>query len=134
MTAQKMTTGQMIDQLQVGDIATSATGLHAAYEPSGVLYCWSGEKLENDWINASPFGVSHESVGADTWTIKRKFVDFQEAMQAYTNEGKRVIFYQEEALQYAFEPGMGGTLEGIANDSITLQEMVKGKWIVVNRS
>ena len=131
---QTYTTGEMIDQLQMGDTATSDTGVSVGYDPSGILYCWFGTELEEGWLNASPFSVSKAGVSSDAWTLNRKFVSFQEAMDAYTNDNKTVIFYQEENLQYEFASGVFGHFERLNSDNISLEELVNGRWIVVNRS
>lgn len=127
-----MTTGEMIDRLRAGDTATNGSGEVVAYDESGRLMTWYASEVVDYIRDTKPFEVTEAGAGTDLWTIEPKFVSFQEAQDALVNENKSVIFYQEEELQYKFTPGDGDHFERLANDSLRLEELVKGRWIVIN--
>lgn len=127
-----LTTGEMIDRLRTGDTAKNASGEVVGYDEAGKLVTWYVSEEVEYLRDTKPFEVTEVGAGTDLWTIEPKFVSFQEAQDALVNEKKSIIFYQEEELQYKFSPGDGDHFTRLASDSLQLEELVKGKWIVIN--
>lgn len=74
-----LTTGEMIDQLKVGEIAQDKNGEIVRRGNEGI------ETSEGKFINCNYLFLSQK------WHILPKYVSFEEAMQAL-KEGKRVSF------------------------------------------
>lgn len=129
----KMTTGEMIDQLRVGDVATNDSGEVVAYDETGILVTWNACETTACLREAKPFEITELGTGKDLWTVEPKFVSFKEAQEAFVEEGKSIIFHQHPELQYKFVPGEADHFQQLANDSLELKELIKGDWIILNR-
>lgn len=129
-----LTTGEMIDRLNMGDTALNESGQVVKYNQHGILVMWHEGEVEPSLREEVPFEITVSSVGEEKWDITPHFVTFQEAQEAYMNENKTIIFYQTESLQYPFTPGKYGQFQSLGNDDINIGELIKGNWIIVNRS
>lgn len=127
-----LTTGEMIDRLRKGDTAQNESGEVVGYDEAGKLVTWYVSEDVEYLRDTKPFEVTEVGAGKDMWTIDPKFVSFREAQEAMVNEKKSIIFYQHEEQQYKFMPGDGDHFTQLANDSLQLEELVKGRWIVIN--
>ena len=129
-----LTTGEMIDRLNMGDTALNESGQVVKYNENGILVMWHEGEVEPLLREEVPFEIAVSSVGQEKWKITPHFVTFQEAQEAHINENKTIIFYHEEELQYSFTPGEYGQFQSLGNDDINLGELINGNWIIVNRS
>lgn len=129
-----LTTGEMIDRLNRGDTALNESGQVVKYNEKGILVMWHEGEVEPILREEVPFDITVSSVGQEKWEITPHFVTFQEAQEAYMNENKTIILYQSDSLQYPFTPGEYGQFKSLGNDDINIGELIKGNWIIVNRS
>lgn len=127
-----LTTGEMIDRLRKGDTAKNATGEVVGYDEHENLVTWYASETVDYLRSTKPFVVTESGAGTDLWTIEPRFVSFQEAQDAFVNEKKSIIFYQDEEQQYKFSPGDTDHFVQLGHDSIELNELVNGKWLVLN--
>lgn len=126
----KLTTGQMIDQLGMEDVAISQSGYKVGYDHKGNLLMW-GEKEEKPQItDGNQFSLFYSWAKNDRWEINYQFVDFEEAMSVHSREEKTVVYYHSEEQQYRFVHGETDHFKQLSQDSIGLDEITKGKWIV----
>jgi hypothetical protein len=86
-----LTTGQMIDQLQEGEIAKSTDGEYEAYWDMGRL------KFRDKYGDTQERII--KSNQERRWRILPKFVSFEEAMRAH-KEGKIVYYYGTGDIEY----------------------------------
>lgn len=126
----KLTTGQMIDKLGLEDIAINQDGYKVGYDSKGNLLMWDKNEEKPDCSESNNLIIYYPWVKHDSWKINYHFVDFEEAQYAHAKEGKTVVLYHSENLQYRFVYGEYGHFKQLANDGIGLDELTKGKWII----
>lgn len=123
-----LTTGEMLDRLSIGDVATNQDNVTVFYNEKGDLQT-SRSNIET----VERYEFSLKDVAKDKWDITHSFVTFQEAMQAF-EDNKTVIFHLHEDSLYTFNPQDGGRFQDLSNDNIELRELIAGRWIIVNRA
>ncbi|WP_442638059.1 hypothetical protein [Rossellomorea marisflavi] len=123
-----LTTGEMLDRLFIGDVATNQDNVTVFYNDKGDL-----QTSRPDTEAVERYEFSLKDVAKDKWDITHSFVTFQEAMQAF-EDNKTVIFHLHEDSLYTFNPQDGGRFKDLSNDSIELRELIVGRWIIVNRA
>jgi hypothetical protein len=88
-----LTTGQMIDQLKIGEVAVNQEGYKVKYGDTGIdlLFFEPNEELIEPRVmeSADKFIIHGVWVRKDKWRILPKYVSFEEAMKAL-KEGKTV--------------------------------------------
>ncbi|KNE22464.1 hypothetical protein [Virgibacillus pantothenticus] len=134
-----LTTGEMIDQLKVGEIAEleEGKGIPKKYGLSYSHVCKTKEgdikwcKKDRSLPSSSPIEI-YGHVITWKWRILPNYVTFYEAMKAH-QERKTVTYHHDEDLKYTFvcesEPYQ---FESLYYDSINLHELIDGKWTIEN--
>jgi hypothetical protein len=119
---EQLTTGQMIDKLKIGEIADGISGIHTYV----VTKLKSGEIVfldEDDEATILDTRLDDKVLSA-TWTIRPKFVTFEEAKKAY-EEGKTVISYLENHGIIKFDKD-----NEMETNIILTKRIFEGKWII----
>ena len=111
-----LTTGEMIDTLQVGDIAECVND--HVYEGCKIIRKPTGLQFER-----APFVISEKTFNAK-WHILSHYVSFEEAMQAL-KEDKTVIYHISNS---NFIEVNNYTNIGIFK--VTFKEMILGNWTI----
>lgn len=126
-----ITTGQMIDRLKVGELAESneRADLRVKNTAIGILYVNDeGERDKRKGIDGY-FFVNGSYIKNMKWRILPNYVSFEEAMKAHKE--KKTVTYHDEELKYTFEYGLDPQqFEQLYYDSISLHELVEGKWTI----
>jgi hypothetical protein len=125
-----LTTGQMIDKLEVGEVAEGSFGdfmLYVTKVKSGCFYQCSdgtGDKFDK------PFTV-FAGVTEVKWGIIPKFVTFEEAVQAYKN-GKTIICFFPSAVdgKECKQTFIKSVPE--SRGDLSLYMIINGKWTIEN--
>lgn len=113
-----LTTGQMVDALNIGEFAEDDKGFKVTFrEKDGILVNEYGGKVD-----------FHKTVGGDDrkWRILPEFVSFDEAYKA-RKEGKRVLIHSNDR-KVLFMTDI--KLEGCYLGILTLDELVNGKFTI----
>lgn len=132
-----LSTGQMIEQLRVGDEA------EYKYSDKMVDYHLIVQKLASGAIVVVKNGDHKAYIGQElvlnakvmsyTWTLYSKYVSFYEAMKAHEQEKKTITYHQSDELKYTFVHELvTGQFEGLSNDNLCLYELIEGKWTIDN--
>jgi hypothetical protein len=129
---EKLTTTQMIERLGLEDVAINQDGYKVGYDHKGNLIFWSENENKPQVTEGNRFAIYFPWLKKDRWGINHHFVDYEEAMSANADEKKTVIYYHSEGMQYRFVPGEYGHFIKLGEDGIGLNELAKGKWIIVN--
>jgi hypothetical protein len=131
-----LTIGQVIDRMQIGDIAKSHLmityndGYYYIKRESTGFYVWNGHS-ENDLNNYHPLKLE-ECYFRYKWRIIPKYVSFVEAMEAY-EEGKRVYFHgtNEVMLDEGIElPPRGVSIASSPVGKWDFYTLYVGKWTI----
>lgn len=127
-----LTTGQMIDQLKVGEVAELEedkcipTKFGPSYrhltklEDGDIKWC----KSDGSIPSSTPLQI-HGHVITWKWRILPKFVSFDEAIKAYEN-GLLIESY----LGNSEEPWAGYSKKATMEQTITFKEILEGKWLI----
>lgn len=123
MNGYELTFGQVIDQLKVGEIATSDKMTTIKYNEDGVLVNFSEEhKVEQKVVILTGYSQT------DKWKIQPSYVSFVEAMTELEN-GEIIEFHKDE-YQFRFKKENQFTLLEMAQAHLTIADLVDGKWLV----
>jgi hypothetical protein len=129
----ELTTGQMIDQIKVGQKAKVV---------SSFMKNWIAEKIYDEkhlcerivWITNLENRPTHErdlrlnsNVLESKWSILPQYVTFEEAMKAL-KEGKSAWFHLKENERLSVNKG--GCMSWF--DRCTWEELLEGKWSIEN--
>lgn len=127
----KLKTGEMLDKLGMNDIAVNQKGHMVGYTEKGDLITWDkGE--DKPGTSDDKFTFYYPNMAKDEWVILHHFVSFEEAMHAFKYDGKDISFHQDEELIYYFRQDDYFPFTKVAADSIHLEEMLNGKWVIEN--
>jgi hypothetical protein len=120
-----LTLGQVIDQLEMGEIATSNKGNTVKYDVNGTLvYINESESTATEQKVVIISGYSQ----ADNWKIQPLFVSFDEAMDAL-KDGKIVGFFKD-GYRFIFKKENEFTLSEMAQAGITFSDLLAGNWSI----
>ncbi len=125
-----------MEALTTGEMLTKIKQRERAYVPEGFLAGVEVEKSDYNEIivkhgpnEGGPLQLRYHEMHAK-WLIKPYYVSFDEAMEAHS-EKKTVIYHHDDESQYRFEYSLEpGQFEKLYFDSITLHELVEGKWTI----
>lgn len=126
---EKLTTGQMIDRLKIGE---KADGVYGVYNYV-VTKLKSGKIVFLDEDEATIIDTHlDDKVLSATWTIRHRFVTFEEAIKAL-REGKTVSLYMKDKKQtFSLVECIAESLELDENYLITWEDLFEGDWIIEN--
>jgi hypothetical protein len=118
-----LTFGQLLDKMQVGDIAESEETHQIHYYlkrgTDGFFYEWMGKHVED--VNYFDRVKLQECHIRCKWRILPRYVSFEEAMKAL-KEGKRVALYINSYKEtFSLDEEL---------DSLTLRDLIEGKWTI----
>ncbi len=125
-----LTTGQMIDTLKVGETAVGDVSelgkvIQVIKRESGCI------KLYEDGFGERTLMLDGGVVDSVKWRIEPNYVSFYEAMKAYEDDKKSITYHHDSDLKYAFKyENATDQFKKIYFDSISLPEMVTGKWTI----
>lgn len=125
-----LTTGQMIDKLNIGDVAefTDCTGVEfkkqkVTRNQNGLIWKDTGNTLE-----MSNF------ISKVKWRIIPHYVSYEIAMKAHKEEKKTIVFHYDDELEYEFKHELEtGQFDRLASDNLCLYELLEGKWSIKNQ-
>lgn len=131
-----LSTGQMIERLNIGDQAeykhqerTTDHHLIVQKTASGsivVVYNGIHENRVGKLLTLSAKVMTYQ------WRVIPQFFSFEEAMKAHL-EGKTVAYHHSDELVYEFNcDGATDQFKQLYHDSIYLQELIKGNWSIKN--
>ncbi|MCT1575682.1 hypothetical protein M3E13_15560 [Oceanobacillus kimchii] len=118
-----LTTGQMIDQLRVGQIAVDKLGNEIFMEKDNSLRTLPNLEI----VTLTDFTVLSK------WRIlpMPNYVSFEDAMKAYKENKKTITYHHDSDTIYTFVyENTPNQFERIYYDSISLPELLKGKWTI----
>jgi hypothetical protein len=130
-----LSTGQMIDQLKVGDEAVYQQSdkqnellLVVSKKPSGaIVIAKNGEHRE--YIGQEL--ILNARVMSYAWTIYRPIVSFYDAMKSHEKEKKTITYHHDEEQKYTFKHELTtDQFNGLYHDSLCLYELIEGKWTI----
>lgn len=130
-------TGQMIDQLRIGEEA------EYKHEDRISDFHLVVQKTISGSIIVIKNGKDKEYVGKELplnakvmsykWTITPKYVTWEKAMKAHKEEKKTIVYHQDDELKYEFKHSLDtGQFEKLSNDNICLHELLRGNWTIEN--
>ncbi|WP_121605334.1 hypothetical protein [Virgibacillus sp. Bac332] len=130
-----LTTGEMIDQLKVGEVAETneQAGLRVKYtKECGLIYVNEHEVIDLDNGKEGRVFITSDYIKNMKWRILPNYVSFEEAMKA-GKEGK-TIAYHTQYDKHVIEPM---ELRQFAVASLSIQDngllhMFEGKWTIEN--
>lgn len=121
-----LTTGEMIDQLKVGEVAENDTGFTQVFydEKTGYLVFTTKGNLSKIYYK---FEFNVDGKG-EKWRILPKYVSFEEAMEAL-NKGKITHFHPFHNQSVTVHPD--ANLQGWI-ETYTWKDLITGKWTIEN--
>ncbi|CDQ39521.1 hypothetical protein [Virgibacillus salexigens] len=123
-----LTTGEMIDQLTVREVAISQSGDEASWEGGELMFEPSTHKImENNFSRRMNKVYQNEN-----WKIRPRYVSFEEAMKAL-REGKEVRLHYREFDYYVVNKDlMHDMLIKLDIADASFNTMLTGKWTIEN--
>lgn len=127
-----LTTGQMIDQLKVGEIAEkegfadNGFTQHVKRTVDGVQWCNPNGELYNEdryHLNLNGRAISYK------WRILPQYVSFEEAIQAF-RERKTITYVFENERSVSTSKVDLTQLQFSRFGPLTLRELINGKWLI----
>ncbi|GAQ18014.1 hypothetical protein OPHB3_1953 [Oceanobacillus picturae] len=135
-----LTTGAMIDRLKVGGTA-ELSEKHQISKEHGKSYKKVTKAADGDivWISDTgvvdlgrPLVLFGHTVNWK-WRIIPNYVSFKEATKTHKEDKKTVTYHHDEELKYTFEYETDPEqFEQLYYDSISLHELIEGKWTIEN--
>ena len=121
-----LTTGEMIDTLQVGEVAVGVDGYYQETklrmtDHHEIVYARGKSSSANNFFELNAF--SHKA----EWRILPRYVSFDEAMGAL-KEGKTVIYYINNRSRIAIDDYVMVDIFG--ESGVTFKEMILGNWTI----
>ncbi|WP_200415966.1 hypothetical protein [Virgibacillus salexigens] len=117
-----LTTGEMIDQLTVREVAISQSGDEASWEGGELMFEPSTHKImENNFSRRMNKVYQNEN-----WKICPRYVSFEEAMKAL-REGKKATFHYAGGKTTV---GLQGSMDWVRTS--TWNRIINGKWTIEN--
>ncbi|MGK4040823.1 hypothetical protein AB0Y20_00880 [Heyndrickxia oleronia] len=119
----KLTTGQMIDQLKIGEVAEDENGWCVAFDEERVLRFYSSrDEIDG---KGTKYWISNEDTNAK-WRIIPKFVSFEKAIRAF-KEGKLIKSWTDNDYEIHYGEYL---LNNLTEETITFNEILNAKWTI----
>lgn len=124
-----LTTGQMIDNLNIGDEAEFTDCAGAEFKKQKVIRNENGIFWKE---TGNVFEVS-DFISKVKWRIIPHYVSYEVAMKAHKEEKKTIVYHYDGELKYEFRHELEtGQFDKLASDNLCLYELLEGKWSVKN--
>lgn len=130
MTGKKLTTGQMIDQLGMRDVAQNQKGTLVGYDRKGNMVMWYPEEDKPQDNEGNNFYMYYPRIKNDIWEIRYQYVDYEEAQSAHVDRRKTIRYVHTNGKEYLFVRGTPGPFKELGQEGITLTDLVRGKWLI----
>ena len=122
-----LTTGQMIDRLEMGDVAVNQDGFKVGYNHKSDLLMWSKNEEMPEHSEGNFFSIYFPFIKKDRWVIYPLFISFDEALEAHRTDKKTIVFIHKDR-EYEFMYGDSEIFQELAKDGVDMKHMKLGKW------
>lgn len=122
-----LTTGQIIDQLEMGDVAINQDGYKVGYNHKSDLLMWSENEEMPETSEGYLFHIYYPFVKKDRWVIYPLLISFDEALEAHRNDKKTIVLVHQDK-EYEFMYGDSDIFQELAENGIDMNQMKSGKW------
>jgi pyruvate-formate lyase len=118
-----LTTGQMIDQLKVGEVAVGKNGFYEGYKVKKTDY----HEIVPVKKETNNFLVMNTFTSTTKWSILPKYVTFEEAIEAM-KEGKTVRIHISSNMSKVVE--QNHNMNGLGLGEFGFYTFIKSKWSI----